>query len=1085
MAKSIFELDRERKEQEKLVLARQNMGRNLENQFIPRPAQFSSKVAENSDAFGGAREGDIFDNAALDIQEMGQGYMQLGKLLFDDPVNTLKEVGENMIPSMIDSYKRWYDAFQEGTFLDRAHQYPVQFAQDMSSLISLGAGSVGAVAKIAGRSRGAAQAAQAMDHIVKWSDRAQFASDPFTAPAYIVGRKAVGKIFVPTATTAVDRVNQWRTDRAASKDPIADMDIKDPSDTAEMEFQANTLPEGKTMWDNVVDFPKKVTENFFRKYTRLDHNNPTDGKIAEVLNQYERSPNSVTFETAYEIRDIIHDLSPKQMELFEKMTVAKDAKENLLAAKSIDGEIPLWGTQENLDAAIHKYGQLIAMPGNEKLIEAFSRREHLMDSFKQELFDADLIDIHAKDNNDYFHRQVLDYMEMDKRFSPGSTKAVKTQKAGFQMGRTINSKAYSREYATAEMEWVAQGKFQLEQRKTLNNIKSVADQSSLVKGVAKDWDVTENAALDFINKGRLEDGLEPLDKWTPDKMPAYRPVFSIKDDVAEMVMTNGQALVGSEEIKEAGGFQFRKHKDEMYLPRNIAETIDDMIPPQDNSFFARTAGTITKTWKKWILTNPFRVLRYNLNNLSGDADIAMAYNPKIFAHMKEAAVEATTLTRGKYDELTDRPGITPTDAKVVPQDVREAIRLGVIDSGFSGQEVKGLTDDDFFKVIMGKNPSMVKRLWRSGQNFTNWRENLIRLATYKHFKKELAENPNKKFFAASKQMDIEAMYADPTFDNNDIAARLSRDLIGDYGNISAGGQWLRRHMIPFYSWMEVNMPRYVRLAKNITAEGSENIAGRLAAVAGKKLSIGTAKNGLKFGAGAAGLYTAMQLWNNTQHPELEEQLGSYARREPHLIIGQNADGSIKTVRFQGAFADFISWLDLQDLPEDIRQISKGERSVGDVVGDSLAAPFEKLVLSTNPLMKTGIEAMMGRGLYPKPFGGGRPIRDTALHIARTAGVDKLYRRISGAPNKPISEDLAELLMYRTDPGEAAYWEMKSQVHDFLRENGSEPPAMAPTKKANALYFDGLTDIDNWGEPQVGWFNPCYRSMGHCKGCRRS
>ena len=61
-----------------------------------------------------------------------------------------------------------------------------------------------------------------------------------------------------------------------------------------------------------------------------------------------------------------------------------------------------------------------------------------------------------------------------------------------------------------------------------------------------------------------------------------------------------------------------------------------------------------------------------------------------------------------------------------------------------------------------------------------------------------------------------------------------------------------------------------------------------------------------------GFAAAASLYNAMNFPDEEEELSEYERRQMHLILGRRDDGTIMTVRVQGAFSDALSWFDLQD-----------------------------------------------------------------------------------------------------------------------------------------------------------------------------
>jgi TPR repeat protein len=104
-----------------------------------------------------------------------------------------------------------------------------------------------------------------------------------------------------------------------------------------------------------------------------------------------------------------------------------------------------------------------------------------------------------------------------------------------------------------------------------------------------------------------------------------------------------------------------------------------------------------------------------------------------------------------------------------------------------------------------------------------------------------------------------------------------------------------------------------------------------------------------------------------------------------------------------------------------------------------------------------MESLTGKKTYPDPFNV-RPIRDTTEHILRTFSLDSIYRMAAGKPGrgKNVAEhflaDIKSLLVYRSDPGEQAYYDTRKMVFDWLGAQGVERPSGTPTKRGNALYY---------------------------------
>jgi hypothetical protein len=452
----------------------------------------------------------------------------------------------------------------------------------------------------------------------------------------------------------------------------------------------------------------------------------------------------------------------------------------------------------------------------------------------------------------------------------------------------------------------------------------------------------------------------------------------------------------------------------------------------NEAFYSDWSAKGIRAWKVWTLLNPFRVIRYNLNNMSGDLDIALAYDPTIISGMKKA-----------FDDLKAEKE-NPNGPQ--SEEMNEARKQGIIDSGFVITEV-----DDFSKMYEGlfdpKPSNDLEKIKTTGgkvaHSFKEWttlRENIIRLAAWRYFKKKIEENPDKKIYAASKQTEI-----DKIKDTDQKAAKLARELIGDYGNISHAGRAIRTHLMPFYSWMEINAPRYIRLVQNAEVEG-KGIKSGLAKAATKQLTWKTAE----LGARMAVFSTMVSLWNAAVFGDEEDKLSEFERGQMHIILG-TWDGEIKTLRFQGAFSDFLSWASLHDLPSDVVDIYNNKKDVYDQIKEMALAPALKLVSAITPLLKTPVELAAGESYWPD-FLNPRPIRDRYEHIANTFSLGTIYKHIAGKPNKGMGE-WSKLLINSTDPGESAYYKNWEKVRKWRDKLGKDDVgSFTPTTKANALYY---------------------------------
>jgi diguanylate cyclase (GGDEF)-like protein len=522
--------------------------------------------------------------------------------------------------------------------------------------------------------------------------------------------------------------------------------------------------------------------------------------------------------------------------------------------------------------------------------------------------------------------------------------------------------------------------------------------------------------------------------WQPKPDGVWFQVNTLPDHIIEKMRQTGAPLPA-----KIGKAWARGTAQEWVLPDDVASTMDNVRNPVDDHMLSKASSAIISGWKQWTLLNPFRVLRYNMNNLSGDVDIVLAYDPKILKLAWQAGKDLWKYGKG---------------AKLSPAVLNEldyAQDKAVTSSGWALQEVTDVTGvlshNQYMSVLTGQNPSLIQRFWQSTQNFTQWRENVLRLAAFRHFKNQIADGrtPGLDLFGASNRDELASVAINLTGD--EAAAKMARELVGDYGNLTEAGQWLRRHLIPFYSWMEINAPRYVRLMRNMPNEGKGATA----------MSGAMAWKATKLGMKMFALYGAVMLWNMIFFPDEWDELGEAKRRQLHLIFGRHSDGTIRSIRFQGALSDALSWFGMEDLPSDIEDVTSGKTPVLDKVGESLSAPFIKLWQGARPLEKSLVEVVMGQSTYPDPTFP-RPIRDKWEHIARTFSLDAPYSWLAGKPKQgggiagQLIHDVLSLGSYNSDPGESAYYDIKKWQRDYLDRHGIEKPSISPTDKGNALYY---------------------------------
>ena len=476
--------------------------------------------------------------------------------------------------------------------------------------------------------------------------------------------------------------------------------------------------------------------------------------------------------------------------------------------------------------------------------------------------------------------------------------------------------------------------------------------------------------------------------------------------------------------------------------------MDNFKPAEGAHPVGQAAEALQRSWKQWILINPFRVVKYNLNNLSGDLDIVLASSPGVLKYAHKSAKDLWRWTYKKGD-LSD-----------ISEEMLMWTNKSAIGSGWAREETynvaKALSERDFIKGLSGEggNPiGWAKKWYKGSQTFTTWRENILRLASARYMMDKLAameKGEGTMDYGVSDPSAMDAILKN--MDHTDVAARFSRELVGDYGNISPAGQWLRKKMIPFWAWKEINLPRYYRLFRNIPHSGrdtGEMLAPMSAAFAKKAAGV-TFKTYM--------LYGAVSLYNALVWPEEEEELGESGRRQLHLILGRRDDGTIMTLRFQGALSDALNWIGAEDFPDDVKDLATGKKTFYDWMAESGKATMNTVLQGIGPQYKTPAELAAGKSFWPdvtKP----KPIRDRMQHVMRVMALDKIpYDWAAGKPLRGetfwgrVVSDLSSLVVYSSDPQEIAYHEIRQEANKFLDKYKLTKPGIEPTDRSNALYY---------------------------------
>lgn len=792
----------------------------------------------------------------------------------------------------------------------------------------------------------------------------------------------------------------------------------------------------------VLQSLSKIKNEATRHFADLD-----EAKYPELANDlrvYEDAGERAQAKAYYLTKDNIKNLDDVEYEAFRDNLVLLDIKRGVENGLYKTNDLPFGFDEKELDAHL-KTVDPAEMRKNPELKEAadkieaaITRRNEQMKAIKEEAVKNKLLPESVLNDDRYFHHQVLEFMNMKDSTAPGTTpKDVRVGgPKGYRKSRTGSLKDFNTEYAQSEWEVLSQMLKDNETAATLKKIKKL-DITDNLKAEAKKQGLP--ATADVLQK-LMPEGYT---LWQPEKGNKFFKAFTIPEKIVNEILKKNDAVdIGMDDITKTK--VIGTPKETWIVPEDVVKTLDGLRDPvKQPAFVSDIMHPLNTAWKVLQLMAPTRAANYMFTNFIGDSDALLAYAPKAFKKLPQAIIELY-----KNDRINNKT-------------LEEAYAQSVIGTG---QTAKEITDVNYADLVKGTKPSEYLNPIKLGAKYfekvaaiNNFRENALRYSVFKDFKERL-DAGEKNIYGASDRAAIDALK-----NNTEKAAKLSRDLLGDYGNVSAMGEYIAQNWIPFYRWMEINTPRYYRMLKNARFEGGYE--GAL------KGGVKTLKRFLQMNA--LGL-TIQQLYHRalgaaTGEDELQKARDvSKARNQPHAVVtpifkflfGGDIKDMVRTARAQGAFGDVTDMIfGTSDLFSDVMDVATNRMSFkekADELGWKFETPADifnipavrKYTMAAAPIARTVAEVSLGRA-FGKNWGDSRPIRDNLQHIARSLTLGTAYDIATDTPKTESS--VADLITYKTDIGEVAYNEVLRMKNKFLDEKGIGSMSMSNTPAGKAYY----------------------------------
>ncbi|MHB8122580.1 MAG: methyltransferase [Desulfuromonadaceae bacterium] len=534
--------------------------------------------------------------------------------------------------------------------------------------------------------------------------------------------------------------------------------------------------------------------------------------------------------------------------------------------------------------------------------------------------------------------------------------------------------------------------------------------------------------------------------WQPREGNIFFMSETIPGHLAEKLFTDQIEQLGISKDDLNRALTIGGRRKEFVVKQEIADTLDNLTKPTADDLLHKIISEPLRAWKVWQLLSPRRWFKYNFRNMSGDAEAVFIGNPRAFAKLPRAAREL-------YDVFAGDKSMTA--------DMQGWFERGGMETLLQVQELGEINNLRMFLKLNEKKGSVAKIplkawqvYWKAVRLSTDYREALLRYSSYLSYLQQMEKSGGQpKNFGASIPEEIMALK-----DNSDRAFKLSNELLGAYDEISVIGQGLRKYLMPFWSWNEVNFRRTIQLFKNAARDE------KLAYAVGRKL-IGTAAIRIpflamkvgKFAIMAFAMWTLLTLWNNMKFPEEEKELPENVKSRPHIVFGRDKDGKILYFDRLGFVQDFLSWFGLDKAPLTAKELINGKITLKEFALESAKAPINKLWQSIGPHIKLPVEEALGAKTFPDVFKPGK-IRDRWQYLAESFGLGNEYKQLAGKPVPTVEGSrgrgylgsLRDVFTYSADPGQSAYYDVLDEKRRFMKKL-NKPEGYSTSPRSEALY----------------------------------
>lgn len=788
--------------------------------------------------------------------------------------------------------------------------------------------------------------------------------------------------------------------------------------------------------------------------TRAHENIPNTPELAmfrETLRLTKAIEGNIVDTAAELVHSVSKDLSLSEAEVFRKLVLLRDWQQGL-EGKSADEieriQHQIGKTPKEALTWVNEELETFEAMNTEAILEAFGKRETYVKAIGEEAVRRNLLPKEILEDDRfkrYFHHQVLVYHNGMSRF--GTPKGMKQSKLGVARPRARGGKVvdptlvYNTDFSQPETAYLTQVLTAIEVDKLIDNLraysKPVMDEYKQSAREAKEADPETKVTWRTF----LKQDDKHLD-WVPLPGRFGFQVMTLSEKLVEELQKEqvDSVEVGLDDLQK--NIAFAKTPDPLILPAEMVLELNKLEDRKAPPWGSKLSKTAMGWWKSYILHSPLGIVPYSIRNIFGDLGPVVSAAPGIIPYVTK---DSGKLVRQLWNFYLKK------DPNALGAMRKHLGANGVLTATRAANEIPGKAThlEPFSSLPIQKWPASVwLKYWDWIHRFSDFRESILRVAADQYYFDKLTTfNAGKlkkpMHWGASKKESI--LEIQDKLGTQVAASHMARTLMGDYANRTVAGEWLRDHLIPFYSFKEIAVQRNVQIARNNIAMIWEEVEADVnASETNKKLSKAkrTALIATRAGAIRAAVLVGRHHWliviawlNNLMF--CDNDMTADEKRSIHLCLPiWFEDGSQVIFRRPSDLGEVYEMVGLASVASLFPEFKEGRVTGMDILTETGRGMATEIYASLHPIKGLG-EIATGKSLYPDAFNPRTVSRTEAFSSAlgeRDVGAE-IFGRLSGSGERSRPHFALRTLIGITDPRRSKLHKMYDLREKYAKKIG--------------------------------------------------